>query len=45
MADSNCHIGPLTWDTLVKFLVDAGEAEKTDTILQKVAEQKQMKPS
>lgn len=44
MADSNCHIGTLTWDTHVKFLVDAGDAEKADTILRKVAEQNQMKP-
>ncbi|XP_027123250.1 pentatricopeptide repeat-containing protein At1g80270, mitochondrial-like [Coffea arabica] len=44
MADSNCYIGPLTWDALVKLYVDAGEVEKADSILQKAAEQNRMRP-
>ncbi|XP_065855878.1 pentatricopeptide repeat-containing protein At1g80270, mitochondrial-like [Euphorbia lathyris] len=44
MADSGCRIGPLTWDALVKLYVEAGEVEKADSMLQKAAQQNQMKP-
>ncbi|GAB4843953.1 hypothetical protein Ancab_013917 [Ancistrocladus abbreviatus] len=44
MADSGCHIGPLTWDALVKLYVEAGEVEKADAILQKAVQQNQGKP-
>ncbi|KAA8517282.1 hypothetical protein F0562_017575 [Nyssa sinensis] len=44
MADSGCKIGPFTWDALVKLYVGAGEVEKADSILQKAAQQNQMKP-
>lgn len=44
MADSGCRIGPITWDALVKLYVEAGEIEKADSILQKAAQQNQMKP-
>ncbi|KAL3533534.1 hypothetical protein ACH5RR_007055 [Cinchona calisaya] len=44
MADSNCYIGPVTWDALVKLYVDAGEVEKADSILHKAAEQNRMRP-
>ncbi|XP_028078835.1 pentatricopeptide repeat-containing protein At1g80270, mitochondrial-like [Camellia sinensis] len=44
MADSGCRVGPLTWDALVKLYVEAGEVEKADSILQKAAQQNQMKP-
>ncbi|KAK7246674.1 hypothetical protein RIF29_41544 [Crotalaria pallida] len=38
MADSGCHIGPLTWDALVKLYIQAGEVEKADSVLRKAAE-------
>ncbi|CAL0323537.1 unnamed protein product [Lupinus luteus] len=44
MADSGCRIGPLTWDALVKLLIEAGEVEKADSILQKAVQQSQVKP-
>ncbi|PKI50838.1 hypothetical protein CRG98_028745 [Punica granatum] len=44
MADSGCRIGPLTWDTIVKLYVEAGEVERADSILHKAAQQKIMKP-
>ncbi|RDX73461.1 Pentatricopeptide repeat-containing protein, mitochondrial, partial [Mucuna pruriens] len=44
MADSGCQIGPLTWDAIVKLYVQAGEVEKADSVLQKAAQQSQMKP-
>ncbi|XVE60973.1 hypothetical protein DITRI_Ditri06bG0003500 [Diplodiscus trichospermus] len=44
MADNGCQIGPLTWDTLVKLYVEAGEVEKADSILQKASQQSQVKP-
>ncbi|CAK9188517.1 unnamed protein product [Ilex paraguariensis] len=44
MGDSGCRIGPLTWDALVKLYIEAGEVEKADSILQKAAQQNQMKP-
>ncbi|KAJ0041042.1 hypothetical protein Pint_27516 [Pistacia integerrima] len=44
MADSGCRIGPLTWDALIKLHVEAGELEKADSILQKAAQQNQLKP-
>ncbi|XP_010907599.1 pentatricopeptide repeat-containing protein At1g80270, mitochondrial [Elaeis guineensis] len=44
MSDYGCKIGPLTWDALVKLHVEAGEVEKADSILQKAAQQNQIKP-
>lgn len=44
MADSGCRIGPLTWDALVKLYVEGGQVEKADSILQKAAQQSQVKP-
>ncbi|EEF40208.1 pentatricopeptide repeat-containing protein, putative [Ricinus communis] len=44
MADSGCRIGPLTWDSLVKLYVEAGEVEKADSVLHKAAQQNHMKP-
>ncbi|CAJ1915054.1 unnamed protein product [Sphenostylis stenocarpa] len=44
MGDSGCRIGPLTWDAIVKLYVRAGEVEKADSVLQKAAQQSQMKP-
>ncbi|KAB5519310.1 hypothetical protein DKX38_023629 [Salix brachista] len=44
MGDSGCRIGPLTWDALIKLYVEAGEVEKADSILNKAAQQNQMKP-
>ncbi|XP_038974531.1 pentatricopeptide repeat-containing protein At1g80270, mitochondrial-like [Phoenix dactylifera] len=44
MSDNGCKIGPLTWDALVKLYVEAGEVEKADSILQKAAQQNQIKP-
>ncbi|KAI4341228.1 hypothetical protein MLD38_025977 [Melastoma candidum] len=44
MAESGCHIGPTTWDSLVKLYVEAGEVEKADSILQKASQQNQRKP-
>ncbi|KAM5578080.1 pentatricopeptide repeat-containing protein [Rosa sericea] len=44
MADSNCEIGPLIWDALVKLYVETGEVEKADSILRKAAEKNQKKP-
>lgn len=44
MGDNGCRIGPLTWDSLVKLYVEAGEVEKADSILQKAAQQNQIKP-
>ncbi|KAK9290228.1 hypothetical protein L1049_008395 [Liquidambar formosana] len=44
MGDSGVQIGPLTWDALVKLYVEAGDVEKADSILQKAAQQRQMKP-
>ncbi|KAJ1436020.1 Tetratricopeptide-like helical domain superfamily [Sesbania bispinosa] len=44
MANSECKIGPLTWDALVKLYVQAGEVEKADSILQKAMGQQKMRP-
>ncbi|KAL3534660.1 hypothetical protein ACH5RR_003121 [Cinchona calisaya] len=44
MTDSNRHMGPWTWDALVKLYVSAGEVEKADSVLQKAAEQHRMRP-
>lgn len=44
MAESGCQIGPLTWDSLVKLYIDAGEVEKADSILRRAAEQNRVKP-
>ncbi|CAI9099589.1 OLC1v1036437C1 [Oldenlandia corymbosa var. corymbosa] len=44
MAESNCRIGPFTWDALVKLHVDAGEVGKADSILQKATEQNSLRP-
>ncbi|KAL5546615.1 hypothetical protein UlMin_006302 [Ulmus minor] len=44
MADSGCPIGVLTWHTLVKLYVEAGEVEKADSILLNVAKKNQTKP-
>ncbi|XP_072974957.1 pentatricopeptide repeat-containing protein At1g80270, mitochondrial-like [Typha angustifolia] len=44
MSDSGCRIGPSTWDALIKLYVKAGELEKADSILQKVAQQNQVRP-
>ncbi|KAG4912890.1 hypothetical protein JHK86_053323 [Glycine max] len=44
MGDGGCRIGPLTWDAIVKLYVQAGEVEKADSVLQKAAQQSQMKP-
>ncbi|XP_050228727.1 pentatricopeptide repeat-containing protein At1g80270, mitochondrial-like [Mercurialis annua] len=44
MADSGCRIGPLTWDALVRLYVEAGEVEKADSLLNKAAQQNQLKP-
>lgn len=44
MAASGCHLGPLTWDALVKLYVGAGEVEKADTILGKAIKKKMGKP-
>lgn len=41
MSNSNCYIGPLAWDALVKLYVNAGEVEKADSVLHKAAEQNQ----
>ncbi|KAK7396168.1 hypothetical protein VNO78_16980 [Psophocarpus tetragonolobus] len=44
MGNSGCRIGPLTWDAIVKLYVQAGEVEKADSVLQKAAQQTQLKP-
>ncbi|KAJ0622388.1 hypothetical protein HanIR_Chr01g0019871 [Helianthus annuus] len=44
MAESGCQIGPLTWDSLVKLYIEAGEIEKDDSILSRASEQNRMKP-
>lgn len=44
MADNGCHIGPLTWDAIVKLYVEGGDVEKADSVLQKAIQQKSMKP-
>lgn len=44
MADSGCHIGPITWDSIVKLYVEAGEVEKADSVLTKASQQNHMKP-
>ncbi|XP_057466867.1 pentatricopeptide repeat-containing protein At1g80270, mitochondrial-like [Actinidia eriantha] len=44
MVDNGGRIGPLTWDALVKLYVGAGEVEKADSMLQRAAQQNQMKP-
>ncbi|KAK1428936.1 hypothetical protein QVD17_17776 [Tagetes erecta] len=44
MAESGCQIGPLTWDSLVKLYIEAGEVEKADSILRRAAEQNRTKP-
>ncbi|KAJ0610881.1 putative tetratricopeptide-like helical domain superfamily [Helianthus annuus] len=44
MAESGCQIGPLTWDSLVKLYIEAGEIEKADSILRRASEQNRMKP-
>ncbi|KAJ1441647.1 Tetratricopeptide-like helical domain superfamily [Sesbania bispinosa] len=44
MANSECKIGPLTWDALVKLYVQAGEVEKAGSVLQKAMEKQKMKP-
>ncbi|KAL1548761.1 pentatricopeptide repeat-containing protein, mitochondrial [Salvia divinorum] len=44
MAGDGCHLGPLTWDALVKLYVGAGEVEKADSILGKAIKKKAGKP-
>ncbi|KAJ4845675.1 hypothetical protein Tsubulata_003566 [Turnera subulata] len=44
MGDSGCRVGPLTWDALVRLYVEAGEVEKADSILNKAAQQNQVRP-
>ncbi|KAL2323779.1 hypothetical protein Fmac_028158 [Flemingia macrophylla] len=44
MADSGLHIGPLTWDALVKMYIQAGEVQKADSVLQKAIQQNQLQP-
>ncbi|KAL9260291.1 Pentatricopeptide repeat-containing protein [Drosera capensis] len=44
MGESGCHIGPLTWDALVKLYLEAGEVEKADAILHKAAQKNTGKP-
>nr|DAD29240.1 TPA_asm: hypothetical protein HUJ06_030708 [Nelumbo nucifera] len=44
MADSGCHIPPLTWDAIVKLYVEAGEVEKADSILNKAVQQRHLRP-
>lgn len=44
MSDNGCRVGPLTWDVLVKLYLQSGEVEKADSILQKAAEQNQIRP-
>ncbi|KAK4272450.1 hypothetical protein QN277_021008 [Acacia crassicarpa] len=44
MAESGCRIGPLTWDSIVKLYVQAGEVEKADSVLQRAMQQNNMKP-
>ncbi|KAK9057753.1 hypothetical protein SSX86_022591 [Deinandra increscens subsp. villosa] len=44
MAESGCQIGPMTWDSLVKLYVEAGEIEKADSILRRASEQNRIKP-
>ncbi|XP_057976312.1 pentatricopeptide repeat-containing protein At1g80270, mitochondrial-like [Malania oleifera] len=44
MVERGCWIGPLAWDALVKLFIESGELEKADSILQKAAEMKGMKP-
>ncbi|KAI3830262.1 hypothetical protein L1987_04399 [Smallanthus sonchifolius] len=44
MGESGCQIGPLTWDSLVKLYVEAGETEKADSILRRASEQSRIKP-
>lgn len=44
MAESGCHIGPLTWDALVRLHVEGGEVEKADSILLKAQQQNKLKP-
>ncbi|XP_022967740.1 pentatricopeptide repeat-containing protein At1g80270, mitochondrial-like [Cucurbita maxima] len=44
MGDNGCHIGPLTWDAIVKLYVEAGDVEKADSVLQNAIQQKSMKP-
>lgn len=44
MAGDGCYLGPLTWDSLVKLYVGAGEVEKADSILGKAIKKKVGKP-
>lgn len=44
MADNGCRIGPLSWNSVVKLYVDAGEVEKAESILTKFAEQSRKRP-
>ncbi|XP_057785370.1 pentatricopeptide repeat-containing protein At1g80270, mitochondrial-like [Salvia miltiorrhiza] len=44
MAISGCHLGPQTWDALVKLYIGAGEVEKADSILEKAIKKKMGKP-
>ncbi|PIA60111.1 hypothetical protein AQUCO_00400777v1 [Aquilegia coerulea] len=44
MHECGCRIGPWTWDALVKLYVQAGEVEKADSILNRAAQQNQIKP-
>uniref|UniRef100_A0A2P2PIB0 Uncharacterized protein MANES_04G156100 n=1 Tax=Rhizophora mucronata TaxID=61149 RepID=A0A2P2PIB0_RHIMU len=45
MSDNGLHVGHLTWDSVVRLYIEAGDVEKADSILQKLAQTKQMKPS
>lgn len=44
MGENGCHIGPVTWDALVKLYVEAGEVEKADLILHKATQNNPQKP-
>lgn len=44
LVDTGCWIDPLTWDILVKFYIESENVEKADSILQKAAHTKRMRP-
>ncbi|KAM3339336.1 hypothetical protein P3S68_029205 [Capsicum galapagoense] len=44
MSERGCAVGPLAWDGLIRLYIKAGEVEKADSILQKAAERRFVKP-
>ncbi|XP_019162110.1 PREDICTED: pentatricopeptide repeat-containing protein At1g80270, mitochondrial-like [Ipomoea nil] len=44
MTENGCHMGPPTWDSIIKLYIQAGEVEKAESVLNKAAKHARVKP-